>query len=211
MSILEKIEEIKSKSKRNFVQTVDLSVNLKNIDLSKPENRFTKEVILPHNKWKDLDKEMKICVITSTMKEKAKKLGASTIDKKELDKFKKDKKAARDLSNKYDFFLAEAPLMVEVGKILGPVLGPRGKMPKPFPPGADIKDLIDRGKRTLFLKITQSPVIHAAVGNEKMEDKEIEENIQAVLEFLEKNLPKGKQQISSIYLKLTMGPSVKVR
>jgi len=205
--IAEKVAEAKKKAKkRKFLQRVDLAVNLKNINLAKPENRFNKELVLPHSKGK----EPKVCVIAQTSAPQAKELGVTVIDRASLEKYK-DKKAAKELARTHDHFLAEAPLMVEVGKILGPVLGPRGKMPKPFPPGADLKPLIEQTKRILQIKLTQNPVIHVPVGNEEMPDEEIEENIKAVLDLLERNLPKGSQQIGSAYVKLTMGPSVRIR
>ncbi|MFB6088278.1 MAG: hypothetical protein ABEK36_00705 [Candidatus Aenigmatarchaeota archaeon] len=36
------------------------------------------------------------------------------------------------------------------------------------------------------------------------------ENIDAILQLFEKNLPKGGQQLGSVYVKLTMGPPVKL-
>ena len=43
-----------------------------------------------------------------------------------------------------------------------------------------------------------------------MDDKYVEENIKTLIKFLEKRLPKGKNNIKNVYLKLTMGEPKKI-
>ncbi|NIQ04671.1 MAG: 50S ribosomal protein L1, partial [Candidatus Korarchaeota archaeon] len=62
-----------------------------------------------------------------------------------------------------DFFLAEAPSMPLVGKVLGSTLGPRGKMPVPVPPSADIGDLIKRYRRMVSMRIRNQPILQCRV------------------------------------------------
>lgn len=203
--ILEKLKEVKEKSKkRKFTQTWDLIINLKNIDLSKPENRFNGSVILPNK----IGKKINVCVITDSAAKKAEELGAKVIKKSELQKMKKSE--TKKLASRQDYFLGEVSLMPLIGKFLGPVLGPRGKMPKPFPPNADIKKLIEAGERSFNVNV-KSPVIQGAVGTEDMKYEDVKSNIEAVLDFVVKNLPKGKRQIKNVYVKLTMGSPVKIR
>ena len=45
-----------------------------------------------------------------------------------------NKGMGKKVANRYDFFLSEVPHMGLVGRWLGVILGPRGKMPRPFPP-----------------------------------------------------------------------------
>ncbi|MBI4017734.1 MAG: 50S ribosomal protein L1 [Candidatus Aenigmarchaeota archaeon] len=197
------LQKARAGQKRKFTQTVDLSINLKSIDLSKPENRFTANVVLPHGRGK----AGRVLVLADSMVTEARKLqGVEVLTKADL--LKLDKDTGKGLAT-YDLLLAEAPLMAEIGKRLGPVLAPRGKMPRPFPSGANLQTLVASATRTLVLS-PKTPLIHAVVGREDMEDMRIEENVRAILETLEKNLPKGKQQIGSVYIKLTMGPSVRV-
>ncbi len=203
--ILEALEECKKKSKkRNFPQTWDLIINLKGIDFSKPENRFSGNVILPNGKGK----KTKVCVITDSKTAEAKKLDIQTITKNELNKISKSE--GKKIAEKFDYFLGEVTLMPQIGKILGPVLGPRGKMPKPFPPTANLEELIKSGEKTFSLNV-KNPVIQGAVGNEDMDNEKVLENIKSIKSFVEKNLPKGSQQIDSIVVKLTMGKAIKVR
>ncbi|MCD6478138.1 MAG: 50S ribosomal protein L1 [Candidatus Aenigmarchaeota archaeon] len=203
--IMEALKTAREKSKkRKFTQTWDLIINLKNIDLSKPENRFSGSIILPNKKGK----KSKICVITNSLVNEAKKLGIKTITRDELKKM--TKKEAKKIADEYDYFLGEASLMPDIGRILGPVLGPRGKMPKPFPPGANLKSLIESGSKTFNINV-KTPVIQGAIGSEDMKDEELTENIMSVLNFVESKLPKGKQQIKDVYVKLTMGSPAKVK
>ena len=58
--VLEAVKEAKEQSKpRNFTQSVDMIVNIRDLDVKKPENRFNEEVTLPNGRGK----EVKIGVI----------------------------------------------------------------------------------------------------------------------------------------------------
>ena len=64
--------------------------------------------------------------------QKAKAAGIHVIDPAEIEELGKNKMVAKKLANKFDFFLSEVPHMGSVGRFLGVVLGPRGKMPRPY-------------------------------------------------------------------------------
>jgi len=203
--IIEAIKKCKENSKkRNFTQTWDLIINLKGIDFSRPENRFSGNVILPNGKGK----KTKICIIADALSTEAKKLDVGLITKKDLKDMKKNE--AKKIADEYDYFLGEVSLMAQIGKTLGPVLGPRGKMPKPFPPTADLKQMVETGQKSFSLNV-KNPVIQGSIGNEDMNEEKVAENAKAVLNFVENKLPKGVQQVRSLVLKLTMGKSVKVK
>lgn len=205
---METIEALKkskeSSKKRKFTQTWDLIINLKGIDFSKPENRFSGSVILPHGKGKKTN----VCVIADSTVTEAKKLDIEVITKDKLKNITKTE--IKKLAQEYDYFLGETTLMAQIGKILGPVLGPRGKMPKPFPPTANLEKMIKAGEKTFSLNV-KNPVIQGPIGNEGMKDEEIEENIKTVINFVEGKLPKGIQQIDNVIVKLTMGKAIKVK
>lgn len=206
--IISALKEAKEKAtKRKFIQSVDLAVNLKSVDLKNPENRFRQEVLLTHGKGRPA----RIGVIGSHLASGAKGYADMTITESELDAIEKDKKIAKKLVETTDFFVSEPQLMARLGKSMGKIMGPRGKMPKPLPGNVDPKPMIGRLKNTVTLSLSQSPVVHCCVGSEVMEDKQIEDNVNAVLHALEQKLPQGRQNIRSMYLKLTMGPSIKVK
>jgi len=98
-----------------------------------------------------------------------------------------------------------------VGKTLGPVLGPRGKMPVPVPPTADIAALIEKHKKTIVLRLRNQPILQCRVGMENMKDEELTDNIQAILRVLEGKLKKGMKNIRLAYLKTAMGEPVKIK
>lgn len=205
MEIIEALKKcMENSKKRNFAQTWNLIINLRGIDFSKPENRFSGNIILPHGKGK----KTKVCVITDSKVSEAKKLNIGVITKDELKKITKPE--IKKIAQQYDYFLGETTLMAQIGKTLGPVLGPKGKMPRPFPPTANLEGMIKSGENTFSLNV-KNPVIQGAVGNEGMKNEHIEENINAIISFVVEKLPKGRQQINNIVVKLTMGKAIKVR
>jgi len=195
-NIEEALKHLRSFEKRKFDQSLDLNVTLKNIDLKKPENKFSKEVMLPHGRGKDIE----VCVISE----------AAGIGRKEMDDFEKDKKKLKQFVKKYDFFLCEAPLMPIVGKALGRYLAPKGKMPKLLPPGRDPNILIDDAKKSVRIRVRDSPSIQVMIGSESMSDQQLKENAERVIDEIKKSLP-GKVQIKSAYLKFTMTKPVKLK
>ncbi|MGA2675559.1 MAG: 50S ribosomal protein L1 [Methanobacterium sp.] len=207
--ILEAVKKAKDESKpRNFTQSVDVVINIKDLDVKKPENRIDEEVFLP----KGRGKEVKIAFIADgELAVQAKNAGADlVITKSELEEMGKNRKDAKKIANQYNFFVAQADLMPLVGRFLGPVLGPRKKMPKPVPANAKPDPILERLKSTVKIRIKDQPVIQAMVGSHEMDDEMIAENIEAVLGILDRNLEKGRNQIKSMYVKTSMGPVVRV-
>lgn len=206
-AIAKTVGEVKANSKkRKFVQSLDLAINL-DLDMSKPENRLNEEFPLPNERGKPV----KVGVIAEgELALQAKKVADRVITKGDLEELAKNKKAAKKIVEEYDFFIAQTDLMPLVGKYLGTVMGPRGKMPKPIPVNAPVQQVVERLKRTVRIRTKEKPVIHVTVGTEDMEDKKLVENIEAVLKFLEQKLERGLAGIESVYLKTTMGQSIKI-
>ncbi len=195
---------LESAPKREFVETVDLAINLKDVDLSIPKNRIQEDVILPFGRGKSL----KVCVIGGgEMASKAKGNADLIVTPDELGKIADDKKQAKKMAGECDYFIAEAPLMPMIGKRLGIVLAPRGKMPKPIPPGSDPKPMIDNLRKTVSVRTRDKRTFQAPVGTAIMAPEEIAENIDAVLKRITLKLEKGKMNIESAYVKTTMGPA----
>lgn len=207
--LVESIEKAKNSDKRrNFTQSIDLVVNLKDIDPKKPEHRMLELIELPN----PVSKNVKVCVIGSgQFALEAKKLGADrVVEREELEALAKNKKMARKLAQSYDFFVAEAPLMPLIGKALGPLLGPRGKMPTPVPSNAPLNEVLDRHKRLVRVRVRDQPTIQCRVGVENMDSGKIAENILAILRRIEEKFGSLTRHISSILVKTTMGKPVKV-
>ena len=180
--------------KRNFVETVELAINLKDVDLSVPKNRITEDIILPNGRGK----AVRICVIGGgELALKAKDVADLVITPEELQTIADDKKQAKKIANSTNYFIAEAPLMAVVGKRLGTVLGPRGKMPKPIPPGADPTGMVESLRKTVSVRTKDRITFHAPVGTVEMPAEQIAENIDALLKRIELKLEKGRMNISS--------------
>ena len=93
-----------------------------------------------------------------------------------------------------------------IGRYLGQALGSRGKMPRPFPPQADLSAIVNQYHRTVRIKMRNTPTFHVKVGHVKMSDREITDNIVAVLNFVES---KGfTERIRNVAVKTTMGPTI---
>jgi len=209
-SLIETIKKARENSKqRKFTQAIDLIINLQDIDMKKPESKIQETIELPH----PLLKKPKVCVIaTGELALKAKKANADLIiGKGELDTIATDKKRQKELANTYDYFIAEAPLMPLIGKTLGATLGPRGKMPTPVPPNANVADQIDRHQKLVTVRIKNQPTIQNRVGMEDMKDEEIAENITTIIRRLEGKLKRGIKNIKSVTIKTTMGKPVEIQ
>ncbi len=207
---VEKVKQALDESKkldRKFKQTIDLVVNLKHVDLSVPKNRIEEEIQLP----KGRGKKAKVGLFASgELAVKAKKHVDLLIKPEEIEDYSKDKKNFKKIAEEHDFFIAEAPLMPTIGKSLGTVLGPRGKMPKPVPPGADVSDLVKNLRGTVRIRSKTNNTFHAIAGSEDMSSEEIAENIDTILRRIETSLERGRMNIKSVYIKTTMGPTVRI-
>lgn len=205
--IIDKIKEAREGSKsRKFTQTWDFSVNLKGLNLKKPENRFNFDFMLPEGRGKDL----KVVFIADTLESEAKKHADLVINKAEIPGLVKNKKKLKKIANDYDWFFGEISLMPFIGKSFGVILGPRGKVPKPVPPKVDVLPFVMRARKSIRITLKDSPVVHVPVGTDKMEDEKIASNVEAVYNAIKDKLPKGRTNIKSMYLKLTMGKSIRI-
>ena len=207
--IEEAVKKVLEESKpRNFTQSIDVVITINDLDVNKPENRLDEEVLLPNGRGKDV----KIAFIAEgELAYQAEKAGADlVIDKEQLEAYGKNRAEAKKVANTYDFFVAQSDLMPTVGRFLGPVLGPRKKMPKPIPASANPEVILGRLRSTVKVRVKDQPIIQSIVGSEDMTEAQIAENVDAILDVLDRNLEKGQKQIKAMYIKTTMGPVTRV-
>ena len=200
------IKEAKEATKkRNFVQSVELIVVFKDIDVKKGF-QINEVVQLPQS-----SSDAAVCVLAGgDMGTKAKEANAAAVvDTDDLDKLAVDKRAARKFINKYDFFLADTKIMPNVGKALGQLLGPRGKMPTPVPFNAPIESFLDRFKKSIRVRVRGSLSISTKIGSQEMDDAGLTANGMTVLRAIEKKLPNGEKNIRDVMVKTTMGGIIK--
>ena len=206
--LIDIMKKLQAESKqRKLLESVELAINLKDIDLSNPKNRIQEEIPLPNGRGR----QVKIGIFgSSEMAMKAKGVADVVIQPEELEELAKDKAKARKFARQGDFFLAEAPLMPTIGKRLGVVLAPRGKMPKPIPPGSDPKAAIEKLRGSVSVRTRDKKTFHLPIGTKDMPADKLAENLDAVLKRIMSKLERGKMNIRSAYVKTTMGPSFKV-
>lgn len=203
------INEAISKSKnRKFQETVEIAVNLRNIDMKKPENRIDTIVLLPHG----IGKPRKIGVFArgETIIKAKNAMADLVLSPEDIDALSKDKRKARKIVNSIDFFIAEAPLMAEIGKKLGPILGPRGKIPQPIPPLSDPKPVIDRLRNSVKIRTRDKMTFHAPIGSKGMSVERIAENASEIMKVVENKYENPSLVLRSVFVKTTMGPAVRV-
>ncbi len=207
--MLNAVEEMKKNSpKRKFKQSVELVMRLKEIDLKKQESRITEAIQLPN----PVGKAIKVCFIAGgDLAVRAKNAGADLIlSREDLDRLGKEKKEARKIAREYDHFVSEAPLMPLVGKTLGAILGPRGKMPAPVPSSAVVEDVLTRQRGMIRIRVRDQPVVQCRVGMEDMPSEEIVQNVETVVNGIEGKLERGMGNIGTVLIKTAMGPPVKI-
>lgn len=206
--IREAVEDaLEQEEGRNFTQSVDLAVNLRDVDLANPEERVDKEILLPEGRGKDVNVGL-FC--TEEMATKAGDVADEVILPEEIEDLGDDENEAKVLAREMDFFLAEAPLMPDIGRTLGRVLGPRGKMPNPVQPGTDPSETIDNLRRTVRARSKERRTFHLAAGTENHSVDELSTNIRRVLREITSDLERHEHNLDSVFVKTTMGPPVRI-
>jgi len=198
-------ESKKSEKQRKFKQSLEMIMVFKDIDVKKGF-ALNEIVQLPKT-----SSPSTVCVLASgDMGLKAKSAKADrVIDGDELNKLGADKRESRKFINSFDFFLADTKLMPAVGKALGQLLGPRGKMPTPVPFNAPIESFLERFRSSIRVRSKNSLATSCKIGDESMEDPVLAANAHAVLSAIEKKLPNGDKNIKKVMIKTTMGKLVK--
>ena len=198
---------IDSKKERKFVETVEVSINLRDVDLQNPQKRISAEVALPHGRAKPARVAVFAQGETAVI---SKKIVDTVISPEQIDELAEDKREARKLANRFDFFIAETGLMASIGKSLGVVLGPRGKMPRPIPPQADVARIINSLTNLVPVRSRDRPTFHVPFGNVSMSKEQLADNLETILKRVESNLDRGTDNISSIWVKTSMGKAVRL-
>lgn len=191
---------------RRFKQSVEMVLSMSGIDLSKPDQRFTELVELPHTPYRN---PPKICVFTEgSLTTEAKSLGLDFLTRDSLNAMAGKKKNCRKIAQSYGFFISEAPLMPLVGRVLGQFLGPKNKMPLPVPPASSISPLVERLRRSVRLVLKSSLAVSCKIGHEEMPLQQLLENANAVMSAVERKLSRSAA-IRFAGFKTTMGRIVK--
>ena len=198
-NFVEALQVLKTLPKRKFKQTYDLIINLRGLNLKKPEQHVELWIQLPFNKGK----QTKIgAIVGPELAEQAKAVCDVVVLQSEFPTYT-DKKAIKKLARSCDYFIAQANVMPDIAKAFGRVFGPLGKMPNPkagcvVPPNANLKTLSERLKKTIRIAAKVQPSIKVMVGKEDMPDEEVADNVVAVYSNVVQKLPQETFNIKSV-------------
>lgn len=197
----EALAELRKSPERKFDQSVELIINLKGVDMKRDQ---VNAVVKIPNKVKDKN-------VCGFLNEKSKFI--KTITEPEFKKYS-DKKELKKLVNEFDYFIAVAKLMPKVATTFGKVLGPVGKMPSPQlgmindETEDNIKRELDKISTSLKIRLKEAS-IKVMVGKISMDDDKIIENAQSVYKAVENALPKKRDNVKNVLVKLTMSKPIK--
>ena len=206
--LVEVIKKAKESDKtRKFQQSIEMILVFKDIDVKKGF-AISETIQLP----KKMSKAASVCIIaTGDLGIKAKNAKADRVmNEAELVQLGKNKRESRKVINKYDFFLADTKLMPTVGKVLGQLLGPRGKIPTPIPFNAPVESLLERFRTSVGVKVKGSLSLSCKIGEESMDDADLAANANTIAAAIEKKLPNGDKNIRKIMIKTTMGKAIRL-
>lgn len=206
---MEIIKKGKESKERKFPESVEVIVTFKEVDPKKNDLNINEIVYLPHPG----SHKASICYVGSgDLLLRARNAGVDgVLEPSQLENYAGSKHDAKKLAQQYDFFLADTALMPRIGRILGQFLGPRGKIPTPVPPNAPIEAMINRMRTAVRVRSRAALGVGAKVGDKKLSDTDIADNVQAVVQAVERKLPNGERNIRSIIVKTSMGKPAKAR
>lgn len=200
-------EAIENAPERKFVESMDIQFTIKDVDLKNPTNRIKEEVRLPSGRGRDVRIAMFAAGEAAT---RAREAGIHVITPPEIEELGGNKGRAKKIGNQFDFFLSEVPHMGLIGRYLGTVLGPRGKMPRPVPPTLDPAAIATGLKTTVVVKSGDKMTFHSTIGTVGQSQEELLANAMEVYNRVIGRLERGAGNIRSLFIKTTMGPSTRV-
>lgn len=195
-----------SEKKRNFNETIELQIGLKNYDPQR-DKRFAGTIRLPNTP----KPRMTMCVLGDEVHcDQAKALGVDFRTVEDLKKLNKDKKLVKKLAKSYDFFLASESVIKQIPRLLGPGLNKAGKFPAPITHSDNMKEKIEEMRATIKFQLKKVLCLGAAVGHVSMTEDEVVANIMMSINFLVSLLKKNWQNVKSLYIKSSMGTPIRI-
>ncbi|OBT64622.1 60S ribosomal protein L10a [Pseudogymnoascus sp. 23342-1-I1] len=192
--------------KRNFLETVELQIGLKNYDPQR-DKRFSGTIKLPQVPRPN----MAICILGDQHDiDRAKHGGVDAMSADDLKKLNKNKKLIKKLARKYDAFIASDALIKQIPRLLGPGLSKAGKFPTPVSHNESLSDKITDVKSTIKFQLKKVLCMGVAVGNVGMTEDQLISNIMLSINYLVSLLKKGWQNVGSLTIKASMSPPKRV-
>ncbi|KAJ2218435.1 60S ribosomal protein L10A, partial [Coemansia sp. RSA 1722] len=167
-------EEVKSllaasnEKKRNFVETIELQIGLKNYDPQR-DKRFSGTIKLPSIPRP----KMSVAILGDAHDcDKAKGIDMPFRSAEDLKKLNKNKKLIKKLAASYDAFLASESMIKQIPRLLGPGLHKAGKFPTPVSHNDDLSARANEIRATIKFQLKKVLCLAVAVGNVAMTEDE---------------------------------------
>ena len=195
---------VKEFAKAKFKESVDVAINL-GIDASKSDQQVRGSTVMPHG----IGKSVRVAVFTSGKnQDAARAAGADIVGLEDL--AEKVKAGQMD----FDVVVASPDAMRVVGQ-LGQILGPRGLMPNPKVGTVtpNVAEAVKNAKAgQVRYRSDKAGVVHCTIGKADFESDKLKENLNALLQDLQKAKPSAAKGIylKKISVSSTMGPGVPV-
>ncbi|MBI4052821.1 MAG: hypothetical protein HY394_02165 [Candidatus Diapherotrites archaeon] len=211
-AVVQALKAMRDASKqRKFVQTVEMVVIFKNLNMKKNEHQIDLRVELPHATGMGSGKSL-IFIRDKTFAFELKGKVDRIIMENEIEKLSKKDVAA--LAEEFDLLLAEGPVALTVGKFCGQVLAPKGKMPRPVPLNVhQVLEIVKSSSAATKVSNKKGKTlacVQAVIGKENMSDNDLADNAVALYNAVVNAVPRKTQSIKSVIFKPTMGAPVKV-
>ncbi|KAM3136019.1 hypothetical protein pb186bvf_011824 [Paramecium bursaria] len=192
--------------KRNFTETCELQINLRDYDPEK-DKRFQGAVRLPNDPYPNI----KIGVIGNlTHCEQARALGLTAIDQEGLKKFNKEKKPIKKWCKPFDILLASESLLKILPRLLGNILVKIGKFPIAIPENEIVSNKVNETKATVRFQLKKVLTLGTSFGNNKLTEEQLRVNLNITVSFLVSLLKKGWMNVKTLYIKTSMGAPVRI-
>lgn len=208
-AVRESIRKVKQQSeekKRNFLETVELQIGLKNYDPQR-DKRFSGSVRLPNIPRP----KMSVCILGDALHcDQAKEIGMDSQSVDDLKKLNKNKKLIKKLAKKYDAFIASEALIKQIPRLLGPGLHKAGKFPTPVTHSDNIGEKADEIRATIKFQLKKVLCLGVAVGHVNMAEDELLSNIMMSVNFLVSLLKKHWQNVKTLFIKSSMNKPVRL-
>ncbi|OOE57672.1 50S ribosomal protein L1 [Salinivibrio sp. ML323] len=200
--INEAVALLKELATANFVESVDVSVNL-GIDARKSDQNVRGATVLPNGTGRDI----RVAVFTQGANaDAAKEAGADIVGMEDL--AEQVKKGEMN----FDVVVASPDAMRVVGQ-LGTILGPRGLMPNPKVGTVtpNVAEAVKNAKAgQVRYRNDKNGIIHTTIGKVDFDANSLKENLEALLVALKKAKPTSAKgtYIKKVSLSTTMGAGV---
>ncbi|ORY78517.1 60S ribosomal protein L10a [Protomyces lactucae-debilis] len=199
---VQKVLDASAAKKRNFTETIELQIGLKNYDPQR-DKRFSGTVKMP----KVPRPNMSICILGDAHDiDRAKHIGNDAMSVEDLKKLNKNKKLVKKLAKKYDAFVASEVLIKQIPRLLGPGLSKAGKFPTPVSHAEDLAAKITDVRSTVKFQLKKVLCLAVPIANVDFTASEAVSNIMLAVNFLVSLLKKAWQNVGSLIIKSSMGP-----